>query len=122
MRKPIQYAITAPERVPNEHRPFSPAGMSLTFETPDREAFPCLHLGYEAGRRGGTATAVLNAADEVSVRSFLDGMITFRDIAAVVGEVLEAHDAFAPGDIEALRAVDAEARAKAAEACERISR
>lgn len=122
MRKPIQYAITAPNRAGTEQPPFNPAGMSLTFEAPDRAAFPCLDLGYEAGRRGGTATAVLNAADEVAVGAFLEGAISFRDIASVVNEVLGAHEAFIPTDLEALRAVDTEARAKAAEACDRISR
>lgn len=94
----------------------------MSFESPDREAFPCLDLGYEAGRRGGTATAVLNAADEVAVDAFLDGVISFPDIAAVVSGVLDAHEAFMPSGIDALREVDTEARAKATEACARISR
>jgi len=122
MRKPIQYAITAPDRVRTDHRSFNPVGVDLTFESPDRSAFPCLELGYEAGRIGGTATAVLNAADEVAVEAFLGGQISFTDIAAVVGEVLSTHTAFMPEDIEALRAVDTEARAQASEACERIAR
>jgi len=122
MRKPIQYAITAPERANTEPPPFNPAGLNLSFEAPDKDAFPCLDLGYEAGRRGGTATAVLNAADEVAVDAFLDGVISFSDIAPVVSEVLGAHEAFMPSDIDALRDVDVEARVKATEACERISR
>lgn len=122
MRKPIQYAITAPNRVRTEHRSFNPAAMSLTFEAPDRHAFPCLDLGYEAGRLGGTATAVLNAADEVAVQAFLGGQIAFSDIGSVVGEVLSVHEVFTPEDIEAIRSVDTEARAKAAEACRRIAR
>ncbi|MGI9529860.1 MAG: 1-deoxy-D-xylulose-5-phosphate reductoisomerase [Acidimicrobiia bacterium] len=122
MRKPIQYAITAPQRTATELPPFAPADMSLSFEAPDRDAFPCLDLGYEAGQRGGTATAVLNAADEVAVGAFLDGMISFPDIATVVGGALDAHQAFMPSGIDALREVDSEARSKATEACGRISR
>jgi 1-deoxy-D-xylulose-5-phosphate reductoisomerase len=122
MRKPIQYAITSPDRLATELTPFDIAGTSLTFEKPDRSAFPCLDLGYEAGRMGGTATAVLNAADEVAVDEFLSGRIRFLDIAAVVGGVLRSHDAFMPADIDDVRGVDAEARVRAMEACGRISR
>jgi 1-deoxy-D-xylulose-5-phosphate reductoisomerase len=70
--------------------PFDLAGRSLTFEAPDFEAFPCLRLGYEAGRVGGSAPAVLNAADEVAVRAFLEGRIGFTSIPAVVERALEA--------------------------------
>ncbi|MGI9642374.1 MAG: 1-deoxy-D-xylulose-5-phosphate reductoisomerase [Acidimicrobiia bacterium] len=122
MRKPIQYAITAPRRDATELPRFNPSGTAMSFESPDRDAFPCLDLGYEAGRRGGTATAVLNAADEVAVDAFLDGVISFPDIGAVVSGVLDAHEAFMPSGIDALREVDTEARAKATEACARISR
>jgi 1-deoxy-D-xylulose-5-phosphate reductoisomerase len=115
MRKPIQYALTAPERMAVEHRPFELAGMALTFEEPNGSEFPCLELGYEAGRRGGTAPAVLNAADEVAVQAFLDGGIRFPDIFTVVHDVLEGHDASMPADIDAVHEVDAEGRAKAAE-------
>ncbi len=92
MRKPIQYAITAPQRLPAAHAPFAPIGLTLEFEEPDRATFGCLDLGYEAGRAGGTAPAVLNAADEVAVEAFLEGRIGFVDIAAVVRSVLDVHD------------------------------
>jgi 1-deoxy-D-xylulose-5-phosphate reductoisomerase len=92
MRKPIQYAITAPDRIAAPHEPFSPIGLGFEFEEPDRSVFPCLDLGYEAGRAGGTAPAVLNAVDEVAVAAFLDGRLPFTAIAEVVEEVLGRHD------------------------------
>jgi 1-deoxy-D-xylulose-5-phosphate reductoisomerase len=63
----------------------------LDFEPVDRERFPAVDLAYAAGRRGGTFPAVLNAANEIAVRAFLDGKIPFLDIVAVVGEVLAEH-------------------------------
>ncbi|MFV1970185.1 MAG: 1-deoxy-D-xylulose-5-phosphate reductoisomerase [Acidimicrobiia bacterium] len=121
MRKPIQYAITEPGRAATNHEPFRIPGTTLSFEEPDREAFPCLDLGYEAGRIGGTATAVLNAADEVAVGAFLDDRIRFVDISEVVSTVLERHDATMPRDVEDVAAADAQARAHAAEACSDLS-
>ncbi len=117
MRKPIQFAITEPDRAETDHEPFRIAGTSMSFEEPDREAFPCLDLGYEAGRIGGTATAVLNAADEVAVEAFLEGRIRFLDIPDVVSTVLSRHDATMPRDVEDVAAADSEARAYATEVC-----
>lgn len=121
MRKPIQYAITEPSRVRVDHTPFRIAGTALTFEETDRAAFPCLDLGYEAGRIGGTATAVLNAADEVAVGSFLNGQIRFVDIVEVVSTVLGLHTATVPLDVEDVEEADAEARLQAAEVCAALS-
>lgn len=117
MRKPIQYALSEPGRIRTDHQAFNIAGVTLSFEHPDRETFPCLDLGYEAGRIGGTATAVLNAADEVAVGAFLDGRIRFVDIPEVVGRVLARHAAHSPVDVEDVAAADAEARAYAIEEC-----
>ncbi|MEN8238632.1 MAG: 1-deoxy-D-xylulose-5-phosphate reductoisomerase, partial [Actinomycetota bacterium] len=99
MKKPIQYAITYPERSATDHAPFSVAGQALTFFEPDLDVFSCLALGYEAGRAGGTATAALNAGDEVAVAAFLDGKIGFLDIGRVVGDVLERHQVSTPHDV-----------------------
>jgi 1-deoxy-D-xylulose-5-phosphate reductoisomerase len=90
MRIPIQWAITGAHRRPGLAEPFRLAGSTLTFEAPDVEAFPCLRLGYEAGRAGGSAPAVLNAADEIAVRAFLEGRIGFTDIPRVVEQTLDA--------------------------------
>ncbi len=121
MRKPIQYAITWPDRRVADHEPFAIAGTGMTFEEPDREVFPCLDLGYEAGRMGGTATAVLNAADEVAVGEFLDGRIRFVEISRVVAAVLERHTSRMPVDVEDVAAADEEAREHAAELCRSLS-
>ena len=79
MRVPIQYAITYPGRSAAPIGPLDLTGGPLTFHEPDRNAFPCLDLGYAAGRRGGSAPAVLNAADEVAVAAFLDHRIEGRE-------------------------------------------
>ena len=72
MRLPIQYALTYPDRVPCPGPRFDLTGPSaLRFEPPDRETFPCLDLGFEVMRRGGTAGAALNAANEAAVSRFL---------------------------------------------------
>jgi 1-deoxy-D-xylulose-5-phosphate reductoisomerase len=120
MKKPIQYAITYPGRSRADHAPFSIAGQDLTFFEPDIDVFSCLALGYEAGRAGGTATAALNAADEVAVAAFLDGTIGFLDIGRVVAEVLARHHVTIPQAVEDVSAADNEARAYAREACARI--
>jgi len=88
MRKPIQVALTHPRRAPSQAGDFD--FTDLTFSTPDRQTFPALDLGYEAGRRGGNAPAVLNAADEVAVSAFLDGRIPFTAITEVVASSLDA--------------------------------
>lgn len=113
MRLPIQYALTYPSRVESPRRPFELAGRSLTFERPDLRSFQCLRLGYEAGRAGGSAPAVLNAADEVAVRAFLDGRIGFTAIPAVVERALETVPLRPLSGLTDLLAADAEARAAA---------
>jgi 1-deoxy-D-xylulose-5-phosphate reductoisomerase len=90
MRKPIQNAITAPRRAPVDGPDIDLVGTTLAFKAPDRERFPALDLGYEAGRRGGNGPAVLNAADEVAVEAFLDHRIRFTDIATIVADALAA--------------------------------
>lgn len=122
MRKPIQAAITYPQRVPVEHPPFDLVGTDLTFEEPDVGTFPGLVLGYEAGRAGGSAPAVLNAADEVAVEAFLEERISFLDIVDVVSEVLGRHDVFHLESVDAVKAADSWARAVAVEAIGRVAR
>jgi len=112
MRVPIQWAIAG--RRPGMLGPFALAGRTLTFETPDTSAFPCLRLAYEAGRVGQSAPAVLNAADEVAVRAFLDGRIGFTAIAEIVGRTLETVEIEPIATVEDVRLVDEEARGVAA--------
>ena len=90
MRMPIQYALTYPERAaaPVARLDWSQAAQ-WSFEPPDFQKFPLLGLAYEAASAGGSATATLNAADEVAVEAFLAGKIPFPGIAATVAECLE---------------------------------
>jgi 1-deoxy-D-xylulose-5-phosphate reductoisomerase len=89
MRLPIQYALTYPGRAPSLSAPFGLAGLSLDFEEVDRVAFPALDIAFAAGRKGGSAPAVLNAADEVAVEAFLNRRLGFLGIAEVVSSTLE---------------------------------
>ncbi len=114
MRVPIQYAITYPERAPANLEPFDLTKAPLVFEAADRTTFPCLDLGYEAGRRGGSAPAVLNAADEIEVAAFLEGKIPFVAIPRVVESALEAVPLVQLSTVDEALAVDAEARRTAA--------
>jgi 1-deoxy-D-xylulose-5-phosphate reductoisomerase len=89
MRLPIGLALGAPERLPEAFGAIDWTSLgSLTFEPPDRETFRALDLAYAAGRTGGTAPAVLSAANEVAVEAFLAGRIGWSEIAATVAEVL----------------------------------
>jgi 1-deoxy-D-xylulose-5-phosphate reductoisomerase len=90
MRMPIQYAMTYPERAaaPVPRLDWSQTAQ-WNFEPPDYQKFPLLGMAYEAVSAGGSATATLNAADEVAVEAFLAGNIPFPGIAATVAECLE---------------------------------
>jgi 1-deoxy-D-xylulose-5-phosphate reductoisomerase len=91
MRLPIGLALAAPERHPEAYGAIDWAAVrELTFEPPDLDTFRCLGLAFEAGRTGGTAPAILSAANEVAVEAFLAGRIGWRQIAAVVEETLHA--------------------------------
>ena len=90
MRVPIQYAITYPARSQGVLGQFSLAGRDLTFRAPDHDAFPALSLAYEAGRRGGSAPAAFNAADEVAVHAFLEGRLGFQGIPLILEKTLAA--------------------------------
>ena len=89
MKKPIQYAMTAPERMAGLAPRFNPIGIDLTFWEPDRKRFPALDMGYAAGRQGGNAPAVLNGADETAVAAFLARRIGFHEITEVVADALD---------------------------------
>jgi 1-deoxy-D-xylulose-5-phosphate reductoisomerase len=112
MELPVLYALTHPERVPDDGvRPFDPVACSpLTFEPVRYDQFPALRLGMQAGRAGGAAPAVFNAANEQAVALFLEGRITFVDIASAIDSALETLGDTASGSREAVLAVDSEAR------------
>lgn len=112
MELPIQYALTYPARLGSVAcRRWDPLAVgSLTFEPVREEVFPMFGIGVDAGRRGGTAPAVYNAANEVAVDAFLRGRIGFAGIAAVTAAALEAWDGGAAESLEAVCAADAGAR------------
>lgn len=111
MRLPIAYALAFPDRfdMPFGRIDWAELGR-LDFEPPDREAFPCLDLAFEAGRVGGTAPAWLSAANEVAVAAFLAGRIRWIDIAPVIAATLDAHDGAGADSLDAILAGDAAAR------------
>jgi len=112
MELPVLYALTHPERVPDTGvPPFDPVELSpLTFERVRSADFPALRLGVEAGRRGGAAPAVFNAANEQAVALFLEGRIPFGDIPRAIDAALAAHGGADGADRNALLAADAAAR------------
>jgi 1-deoxy-D-xylulose-5-phosphate reductoisomerase len=121
MRLPIGYALAWPDRIAT---PFGRIDWTacgpLEFEPPDREAFPCLDLAYAAGRLGGTAPAVLNAANEEAVAAFLAGAIPWRGIPDVLDAVLSRHDGVAAVDVEDVIEADRRGREAARKEIGRI--
>lgn len=117
MRLPIGYALAYPDRHPT---PFGRIDWStlgsLDFEEPDVEVFSCLRLAYEAGRAGGTVPAWLNAANEVAVAAFLDGLITWSAIADVIEATLEGHDGGSARTVDDVLDADRQARERASRA------
>jgi 1-deoxy-D-xylulose-5-phosphate reductoisomerase len=116
MELPILYALTHPARLPDAGvRRFDPVAVgALTFE-PVRDVFRTFHLGVAAGRTGGTAPAVFNAANEVANAAFLDGAIGFLRIHDVIDGTLAAIPAGPATDVDAVREADRRARARAAD-------
>ena len=112
MRLPIQYALTWPERTPGPAQPLDLLNCpSLTFQAPDYDAFPCLGLALEAARTGGTATAVLNGANEAAVALFLEEKLSFPGIAERVGLALERLPVVQKPSLEEILEADRAARA-----------
>jgi len=112
MELPILYALTHPERIEDDGVPrFDPVAASpLTFEAVRHDAFPALALGIDAGRKGGAAPAVFNAANEQAVALFLAGALSFSDISRGVASALEALTGVPGGSREELLAADDAAR------------
>lgn len=118
MRTPIRYALGWPERLPSETPAFDVRDYAqLTFEAPDYDTFPALRLGFEAARRGGTAGAALNAADEMAVERFLSGALPFSGIASVCRDAMTNHPFTQAPDLDELLRVDSWARSEAKTAC-----
>jgi 1-deoxy-D-xylulose-5-phosphate reductoisomerase len=129
MRVPIGYALAWPDRLPAcdaaadaltalGAKPDA-AALRYEFERPDLERFPCLRLAYEALEAGGTAPAVLSAANEVAVSAFVQGRLRFGQIPALIEKVLRGTPA-ADVTLEGVRAADRDARVRAAHALEEV--
>jgi len=111
MRVPIAHALAWPERIDSGATPLDLAAVkSLSFDKPDLNRFPCLGLAYEALRAGGTAPAVLNAANEVAVEAFLERRLPFTGIAGVISSTLDTVSARAANDLQSILQSDGEAR------------
>lgn len=127
MRVPISYALAWPDRAPVSAQRLDLTSMGdLTFARPDLDRFPALRLAREALRTGGAAPAILNAANESAVESFLAGQIGFLAIAATVEEVLQSWEgsglgaiANSPSSFDEVRTIDAAARIAARQAIAR---
>ncbi|WP_313029746.1 1-deoxy-D-xylulose-5-phosphate reductoisomerase [Massilia alkalitolerans] len=121
MRTPIAHALAFPERIASGVPQLDLTAMAaLQFHQPDFARFPCLALAFDALRAGGTAPALLNAANEVAVQSFLEREIGFRDIDRVIAEVMDAVPHGPAPSIEAVLAQDARARAAAQDVIARL--
>jgi len=111
MRTPIAYGLGWPQRMPSGVDALDLFSVAeLNFQPPDFEQFPCLRLGYDAIHRGGTATAILNAANEIAVQAFLDEKLRFSEIAPMLEEVLSQMSIGAADTLEAVLDADLGAR------------
>ena len=114
MRTPISYAMRYPDRLPLDLPSLDLTEIgTLTFCKPDHDRFPCLRLGYESLRVGGTLPAAMNAANEIAVDAFLNGGIRFTDISDIIQSTMQAHTAQPVRSVEAALDADRWAREKA---------
>ena len=117
MRIPISLALGYPDRLtnPNNGIDFFKEGSKLTFEEPDRNIFACLRLAEEAAKSGGSITTVMNAANEVTVRAFLNDDIDFLDIPGIIERIMDEHSNTFNADIEEIIDIDKKARIRTTE-------
>lgn len=114
MRTPIAYGLAWPERIDAGVRPLNLFDVArLDFEAPDDAAFPCLRLARDAMQVGGTAPAILNAANEVGVAAFLEGRLGFDGISELVARVLDFCPVTDAGELDTVLDADARARHEA---------
>lgn len=115
MRVPIQYALFGMERSSNRWNRLDITKVgTLTFEKPDIAKFPCLQYAYDAGKKGGTLPAVLNAANEIAVNQFLRGKISFGEIAHKIKSVMDKHQLVEKPTLEQILEADSVARSQSA--------
>ncbi|BCA56997.1 1-deoxy-D-xylulose 5-phosphate reductoisomerase [Nitrospira sp. KM1] len=114
MRTPISYAMRYPERLPLNLPSLNLADIGLlSFCKPDHDRFPCLNLGYESLRIGGTMPAAMNAANEIAVDAFLNGGIRFTAIPDIIRSTMDAHHPVEVDTVESALEADRWAREKA---------
>jgi 1-deoxy-D-xylulose-5-phosphate reductoisomerase len=122
MRIAIQYALSYPKRLRNSFPRLSfPQIQSLTFDKPDMEKFPCLEYGFKAAREGGTLPTVINAADEIAVKLFLDRKIKFTDIAKIIKKTMDGHKNIKNPSLEDILKADTQARTGARMISEKLT-
>ena len=115
MRLPIQYAFSYPQRLASEFDRLDFFQLKdLTFEQPDLERFPCLALAYEALERGGNMPCIVNAANEVVNRAFIEDRISFHHISEIIAQTMQKIDFTTHSDLETYLYTDCEARQFAA--------
>jgi len=118
MKLPIQYALTYPDRAQsNFDRVDFPKLKEMTFFPPDLGRFQCLELAYDALSEGGTMPAALNAANEVAVKRFLEGRISFLQIPETICRTMERHPVMKRPDLDDIAAADGSARRYAESIC-----
>ena len=116
MKLPIQYALSYPERIANGFSSLEIAKIkTLNFSLPDFERFPCLKYAYDAAKIGGSLPAVMNAANEIAVREFIDGKIKFSEIAEIVKSEMDLHDAIKNPEIEEIIEIDSKVKERVGE-------
>lgn len=121
MKLPIAYALTYPERIINDLPSLNLVKTgNLEFRNPDIKKFPCLSLAYAAGRCGGTAPVVLNAADEIAVAAFMEKKIRFIDLPKIIETVLDLHNSINTPSLEDILQADLWARRETSKIIERI--
>jgi len=117
MRTPIAHALGWPDRIESGVESLDLVAVGqLAFERPDTDRFPCLRLARDAAEAGGTAPAVLNAANEVAVAAFLGGRLNFTRIAEVIDSVLQRHEVRQVTSLASVLAADGWARSAAGDA------
>lgn len=123
MRTPIANALAWPERIDSGVAPLDLFAIArLDFQAPDEQRFPCLRLARQAAEAGGSAPAMLNAANEVAVSAFLDRRIRYPEIASIIEEVLVLEPVVAVNELDAVFAADAKARSLAEQWLQRNGR
>ena len=116
MREPIQFALGYPAMLPLDNRKLDFAALGhIEFHEPDRDRFPALDIARRASDKGGNMPCIMNAANEVAVRAFLEDRIGFYDITDIVAGCMDGVDFAASPDLASIYATDEAAKAKAAE-------